>query len=143
MSTRCNIIIKDKYDELIFYRHSDGYPEGAMPLLETFLRHVKEGTIRDNVGQAGGWLILLGAAEYQTVSPEWFKDHGKDKYGNYRKDFDALAVSTWQAGAIGPTTAIHGDIEFLYVIDLDTKEITVDPPYDGKFGEWRGKVATT
>lgn len=60
MSTRCNIIVKDGRDELIFYRHSDGYPEGAMPTLETFLALVKEGKVRSNVSQAAGWLILLG-----------------------------------------------------------------------------------
>ena len=31
MSTRANIIIKDSYQEQIFYRHSDGYPDGTLP----------------------------------------------------------------------------------------------------------------
>ena len=33
MSTRANIILKDSYDKLYFYRHCDGYPEGVAPTL--------------------------------------------------------------------------------------------------------------
>lgn len=51
MSTRANIIVKDKHDTLWFYRHSDGYPEGTLPSLNKFLDMVKSGKIRDNVGQ--------------------------------------------------------------------------------------------
>jgi hypothetical protein len=29
----------------------------------------------------------------------------------------------WKVGAYEPTTAIHGDIEHLYVLDLSAKEI--------------------
>ena len=67
MSTRANIIIKDEHSQLIFYRHSDGYPEGALPTLNKFMDWVKAGKIRDNVDQASGWLILIGAQEYDTV----------------------------------------------------------------------------
>lgn len=106
MSTRANIIVKDGSDELIFYRHSDGYPEGAMPTLEKFLDMIKSGQLRDNVGQAAGWLIILG----------------REEYGEARLT-DSLGYS-WKVGAIEPTTGIHGDIEFLYVIDLTKKTIT-------------------
>ena len=65
MSTRASIIIKDEDEKLIFYRHSDGYPTGTMPTLNKFLELVKSGKIRDNVGQSAGWLIILGALEYE------------------------------------------------------------------------------
>ena len=111
MSTRANIIIKDNSDKLFFYRHSDGYPEGTMPQLEKFMSWVKEGKIRDNVGQAAGWLIMLGNAEYESgVEP------GSD------------GVSGWKVGAFEPTTGIHGDVEYIYTIDLESKEITVEEP---------------
>lgn len=109
MSTRANILVKDKYDELWFYRHSDGYPEGAMPVLEKFLEWLKSGLIRDNVGQAAGWLILLGHREYdKQLVPQV-----EDRYLG------------WKVGSIEPTTAQHGDIEWLYTIDLVTKTIDV------------------
>ena len=111
MSTRANIKLTDEFgDTLWFYRHSDGYPEGAMPTLNKFLDYVKDGKIRDNVGQAAGWLILLGHQEYQAEGYATPEPRG----GGYG----------WKVGAIEPTTGEHGDIEWLYTINLKTKKIT-------------------
>jgi hypothetical protein len=43
MSTRCNIHFNYS-DEIIanIYRHSDGYPDGVLPDLQTFFKEVKE-----------------------------------------------------------------------------------------------------
>lgn len=114
MSTRANIIVKDKYDTLWFYR-SDGYPEGAMPILEKFMKAVKNSTIRDNAQQSAGWLILLGADEYGV------------KADFTRKPFsgDEERRTSWKVGAIEPTTRQHGDIEYLYTLDLEAKTITI------------------
>ncbi|MFZ9002331.1 MAG: hypothetical protein ACO20H_13575 [Bacteriovoracaceae bacterium] len=108
MSTRANIKVVDGYDELWFYRHSDGYPEGAMPTLEKFLDLVKSGKIRDNVVQACGHLIVLGRQEYLE------QDLLRSEYMN------------WKVGAIEPTTEQHGDIEYFYTIDLVKKTITIE-----------------
>jgi len=68
MSTRAGIVIIDESgDTLHFYRHSDGYPKGTLPTLRKFLNLVKKGFIRDNVGQAAGWLVLIGAMEYNNT----------------------------------------------------------------------------
>ncbi len=112
MSTRANIIIKDEYNKLCFYRHSDGYPGGTLPTLKKFLNWVKEGKIRDNVNQAAGWLILIGADEYK-------------KDGKIICEPDKTSVSGWKCGAYEPTTDIHEDIEYLYIIDLVEKTIKV------------------
>lgn len=114
MSTRANIVVKSGREKLIFYRHSDGYPEGTMPLLNDFLEKVKSGKIRDNVGQAAGWLILLGHKE-MSLQAENFKK----EFPNFKTNYD------WKVGSIEPTTCIHDDIEYLYTIDLDKKKITV------------------
>ena len=103
MSTRANIIIKDRHSKLWFYRHSDGYPEGTMPTLEKFLQYVKDGKIRNNVGQAAGWLIIIGHDEYGSQTPD----------------------ENWEVGAYEPTTGQHGDIEYLYTIDLQALTIEV------------------
>lgn len=108
MSTRCNIKVVDGNNELWFYRHSDGYPAGAMPLLNEFMDLVKSGAIRDNVSQASGWLIYLGAKEYGLHDP------------NTEDGF-----SGWKVGSIEPTTGEHGDIEYLYTVDLQAKAIIV------------------
>jgi len=106
MSTRADIIVKSGREKLIFYRHSDGYPEGTMPLLNQFIEKVKSGEIRDNVSQSAGWLIELGRREMN----ECFSDK-------------IPAYYSWKIGFIEPTTCIHGDIEYLYTIDLDKKTI--------------------
>lgn len=111
MSTRANIIVTDGTDSLIFYRHSDGYPKGVMPMLERFLELIVTGKIRDNTSQAAGWLILMGAEEYGVNIKDAFM----------RKGYDS-----WKVGAIEPTTMIHGDIDHLYVVDLAKKKIFVD-----------------
>ena len=108
MSTRANILITDGMDSMWFYRHSDGYPEGTMPTLELFLSWVKDGYIRDNVGQSAGWLIMIGNTEYHKKQIPT-----KDGY------------SGWKVGSYEPTTCQHGDIEFLYTIDLIKKTIEV------------------
>ena len=124
MSTRANIIIKDKYNELWFYRHSDGYPEGTLPTLEKFVRWVNEGKIRNNASQAAGWLILIGAEEYNHAYVE-----GKQVQLSAEKAFSPEnkgGFSTWKCGAYEPTSGQHGDIEYLYTIDLSNTPVKID-----------------
>lgn len=120
MSTRANIVIKDNYGKLFFYRHSDGYPEGTLPTLNKFMEWVKKGKIRDNATQAAGWLIILGALEYDTL-PEAPKN--TDKYGSNVEVSEIKEPNDWKAGAYEPTTGIHGDIDYLYVVDLAKKSV--------------------
>ena len=120
MSTRANILVKDQHDQLWFYSHCDGYPSGTLPLLEKFMEWVKAGKIRDNVGQASGWLIILGALEYKSVPAAKYDN---DDFANLQWD----SVSTpddFKVGAIEPTTGQHGDIEYLYTVDLHNKTIS-------------------
>lgn len=105
-------------DNLWFYRHSDGYPEGALPTLNQFMRWVIEGKIRSNVEQASGWLVLIGAKEYA-------------EYGN-KADL-TVPSGDWKAGAYEPCLPRrHGDIAYLYVLDLINLTIRVEDVYDHK-----------
>jgi len=126
MSTRANIILKEGNNSLYFYRHSDGYPKGTMPTLNKFIGWLKAGKIRNCLQQGSGWLIVLGALEYNTI-PEHETEketiHGRE-YINV--NFDTMKEpKDWKVGAYEPTTCIHGDIEYLYTIDLVKKELTV------------------
>lgn len=129
MSTRANIILKDGDEEMIFYRHSDGYPEGTMPTLKLFVDLMKKGIIRDNLSQSSGWLIILGAIEYQTLNPSLFPESGKKSYDQEQNTVNNALnslpekITDWKVGAYEPTTCIHGDIEYLYTIDLQKKTI--------------------
>lgn len=128
MSTRCQVIVKDSFGgELWFYRHNDGDPEGTMPSLEKFLQWAREGKIRDNVEQASGWLILIGALEYGTVYP-WRSPDGKERPKTIEELFTPSGEKgNWECGAFEPSVPHeHGDIEYLYTIDLAKKEITYE-----------------
>lgn len=133
MSTRANVIIKDECDELIFYRHSDGYPEGTLPTLEKLLTWVKDGRIRDNVGQAAGWLILIGAEEYRDI----LGDDVTKPRENVCEPGRPYSAYGWKCGAYEPETAISDDSEFLYVVDLAARAIHIEGQngyvYEGSF----------
>lgn len=111
MSTRANVLIKDSTTELWYYRHSDGYPDGTVPTLTEFMNRVVSGEIRDNASQAAGWLVVIGHEDYQQ----------------YRDEYPSSM--TWKVGAYEPTVGQHGDIEYLYVLDLDNKVIEVQSLY--------------
>lgn len=53
MSTRCNIIIKDRRDKIILYHHHDGYPSGVGSDLKKYLAKFQDWQIR----QHGLWEI--------------------------------------------------------------------------------------
>lgn len=125
------MVVKDNYGELWFYRHSDGYPSCTGESLKRFLRWLIDGKIRDNAEQASGWLILMGAEEYSTnheyVNGKW-------------QDVPKVAITeptgspsmSWKCGAYEPSLGEHGDIEYLYVIDLKAKEIRCSRPGEGR-----------
>lgn len=123
MSTRANIIVTDESGaKLWFYRHSDGYPEGAMPLLQKFMGWVRCGAVRDNIQQASGWLIILGAIEYGMIPAYESEEPGP--YRTYGKVETTEKPGDWKCGAIEPTDwGRHGDIEYLYVLNLTERTI--------------------
>ena len=135
MSTRANVIIQESYKDyksgkqftnrLYFYRHSDGYPEGVMPTLDIFVKWLKSGNIRNNLSQSAGWLVLLGAMEYNTI-PEYEEDKSFPS-GSYGDIETIKEPKDWKVGAYEPTNSLHGDIEHLYVIDLTKKEVKEIP----------------
>lgn len=115
MSTRANIIIKDEYSKIILYRHSDGYPECAGEDLKDFVKDYTNGLMRLDAMQSAGWLIVRGNKEYKAGEKP-----SNDKF------------SGWKVGAYEPTTGIHGDIEYLYTIDLAKRTLTCKDVYSKK-----------
>jgi hypothetical protein len=127
MSTRANIVIREatcrkKYNRpLWFYRHSDGYPSGAMPTLVKFVEWIKAGKIRNSVSQSAGWLIIIGAEEYDKIGVRQPIDvtcpicnkESVVKVEPTKDRFDG-----WKVGAYEPTQYRHCDIEYLYVINV-------------------------
>jgi hypothetical protein len=125
MSTRANILLTDNDgDKLWFYQHSDGYPEGIMPDLEKFVKGLKSGAIRNNLSQAAGWLILFGAKRMAEDTKD--SDYAKNTSDEIRAEPDDTdGLYGWKAGFIEPTLGMHGDINYLYVINLDSVDKTI------------------
>jgi hypothetical protein len=104
-----------------FYRHSDGYPTGVMPTLGRFMKLVKEGRIRDDVMQAGGWLVAFG-----------IKEHREYGYTGDLEPGPAGTIAGWKVGAYEPDPyPLHGDEQFVYTLNLADKSIMMDK-LDGK-----------
>jgi len=133
MSTRAIVILSEtkpdaygrkKSEEMFFYRHSDGYPEGTLPILNKFMDWLKADKIRDNIVQASGWLVILGAIEYDTI-PKCARSKPATKYGTaYAKVETIEEPKDWKVGAFEPTNCIHGDAQWLYEINLTKKTLT-------------------
>lgn len=113
MSTRANIIIKDLYTKLYFYRHSDGYPECTGESLKEFCKGYTSGKLRDNASQSAGHLIIQGNREYSES-------------GLLNSD-----CMSWKVGAYEPTDGLHSDVNFVYIIDTEKRTIETRTPKDG------------
>jgi hypothetical protein len=133
MSTRANVVLSESYsdsygkkvtEKMYFYRHSDGYPEGTLPSLNKFMEWLKAGKIRDNLTQASGWLVVLGALEYDTIPKCERKEPITASCTAYAKVETIEEPKDWKAGAFEPTTCIHGDIQWLYEINLTKRTLT-------------------
>jgi hypothetical protein len=140
MGTRANVILSETYtyhdnagkpaqrtSSIIYYRHYDGNPETVIPHLEKIIDWIRRGKIRRDVQQGGGWLFILGAVEYNTIPQFETEDAGSGLlYGN----IDTLQdPRDWKAGAYEPTDGIHGDINFLYTLDMKTLTIKTEQVY--------------
>ena len=131
MSTRCQVAVIDKYTNpekpILFYRHSDGYPEGVKDTLDEFCDLIKSGRIRNNDEQAAGWLIVLGVKEYSGISGINFQTLAPPENPSF---------SDWKVGAYEPCSVYHGDIEYFHVVHVEAlKYFSFKVPFetDDKF----------
>lgn len=142
MSTRCNVVLRskgypspflndpEKPGELWFYRHSDGYPDGVMPTLGEFMSMLSTRAIRRDLMQCAGWLVLLGHEEYAKAGYGGTLENHRTKAPCKAREYG----NAWKCGAYEPTTGEHGDIEYLYEVDVDNATLTVN----GRPLAWEG-----
>lgn len=131
MSTRANIVIKDSLESLWFYQHGDGYPKGVIPTLEKFLGWIKSGRVRNNANQSSGWLILIGVKQMVDTSCA-IHQSGYEFGRNLPFEPGITGASYgWKAGFIEPTGGQHGDIEYLYTVDVERLEVVCLRIYEG------------
>jgi hypothetical protein len=145
MSTRCQLRFTDKRTDRVaqVYRHSDGYPESVLSLLE----HLQEllhatGTQRDS---------SYAAAQFIFIDKLWSMERTfRCRDGIYSDLPDSVAgvlePENWQErqvspsyllghGVEDPAVGIHGDEEYLYIVELPVRS-----PFDEP-AEWRIKVS--
>lgn len=127
MSTRASIIVQDGYERIQFYRHSDGFPTGTMPLLERFMEHVRAGRIRANASQAAGWLVIMGAQELVEIFSrhDGMIDAGDGSLADYKP---SETLFGWKASTIEPCQTPPADIEYVYTVDVGLQSIRVTYP---------------
>ena len=103
MSTRAHIRIKDGEDLFQLYHHHDGYPDGVGAMLKDFLKkqYKQGGWYGDNIAND----LVKGKLTYEHT--------GLYDGKKYIKSDDEYEI----------TTCIHGDEEYVYVIDCQKKSL--------------------
>lgn len=113
MSTRCQIGIYRGLDNIscpkvLLYKHSDGYPEGTIPLLKRYVKKIKN--IR-------GWDIeYLGARLIQALTNRYDRDGkrwAKESNYKYRNDMCGFGICE----------DLHCDIEYYYALYPDRIDV--------------------
>lgn len=102
MSTRCNIGVYESEKQLlnspdvILYKHSDGYPEGTLPLLKKFMKNPSNDRNRNDYEYQSAWLL-------HSLMNGFIEDG--INYG-----YEIMHIG------YGICKEIHGDIEYYYAI---------------------------
>lgn len=114
MSTRCNIIVRDEWQTLQLYRHMDGYPEGECGVVAG---------IGEAFKYAWKWPRFEASDFIAALVRAWKVEGGGGIYfdGEYKENPDG-------------TNSLHGDIAFLYEIDIHYGmfRVRVSHGYGGK-----------
>ena len=124
MSTRCNIIIKDGAERIYLYHHHDGYPMGVGTELQDYLQRKWGESWRSYwCGTSIANDLVKGHINYPLAK----EPHEDDEYE--------------------VTYGLHGDVEYVYVINCRARTIRCySIPWDDEFHkdfriQW-GKVFT-
>jgi len=109
MSTRAQIKLKDSEDNIHIYKHSDGYPQGVMPVLAPFVERFMKNRGYD-ASHLLCQIVRVFAVRGHINSCMETDDMYKPKPGDYFS-FDGDYIG-W-----GLDCCKHGDIDYLYEID--------------------------
>lgn len=137
MSTRSQIRFIEEYEGDIgtvrsqVYRHSDGYPKGILPdLME--LKELLEDTmtLRDGSYTASNFIFLC-----KLRGMRFYLDRDEDAYGGNLSPESPMELTKAETfkevdqphfllgyGVEDPEQGIHGDEEWLYVVEIDRVE---------------------
>jgi len=115
MSTRCHVIFKNRDEETMTYRHSDGYPDTSGGVLADLKAFKKFGGRRTEVGYAAAnWIYWNKMQMHEAYCKEHEGDH--EKYATCLLGFEVCDKH-----------GEHGDTEYKYIVDMtDPKKWKVE-----------------
>ena len=145
MSTRCQLRFTEKGSDQVaqVYRHSDGYPESVLSLLD----HLQEllnvtGTQRGSSYAAAQFILTdsLWQMERSFRRRNGVHNNSPDTVTGMLEPGEWEGVETTPSYLLGhgvedPSCGIHGDEEYLYQIEIPPRD-----PFDEP-SEWRVKVS--
>ena len=129
------------------YRHSDGYPEGVLPALSQLKALQDEsGTERDPSYVAANFIFLnklQGMGFYLNREGGFGGSISRYDFMAVIEDHDVSGIAALEQphfllgyGVEAPEMGIHGDEEFLYVVDIPPRSPLDDPE------DWTVRVST-
>ncbi len=145
MSTRSQIVVQNdpktpvvvgtkesKYGDIatvegayphFIYKHCDGYPVGVLPVLAPFAKHFVANRGHDPsycVAQIIRFFLLSELEHSQKMDLEKKRDNArKDAVPPYLSQVNWEKQERERVTGWGIDDAVHGDIEFLYVVNAD------------------------
>ena len=140
MSTRCQIGFYKKGEkdlkkfQALIYKHSDGYPEGVLPILTPFLKEFNAKRGLNDIEYASAWCLHAIIQDHVLHNMEYMKERKKDNWPSSMpedgRDFLGHGI------CIG----FHGDIEYFYAVYPD-KLLVYETGYDKGPESWK-KIKT-
>lgn len=119
MATRCNVIVRDNGGYRIFmYRHNDGYPESVLPALAPILSALRATKEKDNSHDNIFVQTRLESIANLKKSAAYVAAKIEDIEETYYIMGEQETHRPFEF-----TTDIHGDIEWLYTLNVDTTEL--------------------
>ena len=119
MSTRCHILFTDGDASLLTYKHSDGYPEGAIPLLREFWQWYPR-TNRLEYLTATWFYFCKRQSEERIKGVDWNDWCDDPMKTNELNTNHPVALSY----GICADEEIHGDTEHFYQVDIEDERVT-------------------
>lgn len=126
MSTRAQITVKGS--GIYIYKHSDGYPEGVLLLLETVCREFREQRGNDPDYLLAQIIRRFAIDDERAYRERLATDPEMAKY------YDPTRPTGWGVEKGREPNVLHGDIEYLYRVDPKTCVVTIEDP-NGYRGE--------
>jgi hypothetical protein len=145
MSTRSQLRFTDEGTDRVaqVYRHSDGYPESVVPLLKHLQELLHATGTQEEANYVAAQFIIVDRLRYIQRTFRWKKGLYNDLPDTVE---EILSPETWEEldrtpsyllghAAEDPSCGIHGDEEYIYVVELPDRR-----PFDEP-SDWQIKIS--